>query len=419
MSNAPSALDVEIERFFAADPAMLADPYPMYSSLRAGEPVFECRDMLVVPGHADVKAILHHGGDQFGLDYVGTGSRAEAVRNRFSNEDKRVFDEFRDVQRLILSRLSGEPHRRMRAVVQRALTAGRIEQLRGKIEASVEELLAASITSEGTVDFADFAHELPLRVMMDLLDFPAEDAHLIVAWATSFGTYKGDYDPVALRATHDAIGAFSEYMGHIIDEHRKGTRESELVASMIDAHHDDRLTALELTIFATSLLIAGHETTAHLLAIGLIELLTARDQWELLHCEPEIAQRGIEEVLRHVSPAQWVGRVAGADATVGGIAIPENRTVFLLLGSANRDPAVFDDPDRLDLRRAAKRDHVAFGHGVHFCIGAALARIEGEIVFRALAERCPNLELAAEREAIGWGGTSQLRRPLSVPVAFG
>jgi cytochrome P450 len=187
---------------------------------------------------------------------------------------------------------------------------------------------------------------------------------------------------------------------------------------MVDAHTDERLTALELAVFCASLLIAGHETTSHLLTNGLLELMTARDQWQVLCDEPDLAGAAVEELLRYVAPVQWAGRVAEPGAEIGGVAIAAETTVFLLLASANRDENVFVRPDTLDLRRSAKKDHLSFGLGLHYCIGTPLARLEGEVVFRALAERFPKLELAVERESLEWSGSSQLRGPKSLPVVL-
>jgi cytochrome P450 len=418
VSSGDSRNDVDdlLVRFFASDPKVLADPYPMYRELRSGGPVHMTKTMAVVARHKDVMAIALDPG-RFAPDYVNRGSRMLDVRARLLPKDRVLFDEYISYEKYILTRISGEDHRRLRAVAQGAFTPRRVATLGEKVETYLAELLPDSPSTE-PYDYAKLAADLPLFVMMDLLDFPRSDAHMIRDWTRSIGNYKGEYNPTALREAHRAVAEFTEYIDHVLDQHRRGIRNSELIASMFDAHAADRLKSLELAILCASLLIAGHETTSHLIANGLLELLSVPEQWRLLCADPGLAASTVEELLRYVSPVQWTGRVAEAGAAVDSVEIPEGTTVFIFNASANRDESIFADADALDIRRPAKRDHLAFGIAQHYCLGAPLARLEGEIVFRTIASRFPNTELAVDRAELTWGGNSMLRGPKELPVVF-
>jgi cytochrome P450 len=368
------SLDGRIARYFAGDPSILVDPYPLYRELRAHGPVVESGDVALVARHADVKAVVLDP-ERFDSDYIVRGSRMESVRAQFSDAERVLFDEYLGYDRVVPVRMNGEDHRRIRNVVQRVFTPSRVGSLRPRVESYLDEFLAR-VTPGEPMDFLPFAAEVPLAVTMDLLDFPQEDADAIRDWTRRIMNYRGQHDPDALRAATGAVNEFTAYIERVIEEHRRGRRHSELVANMLEAHSEDRLTPLELAVACASLLIAGHETTSHLLANGLLELLTRRDQWEILCANPdELAPTAVEELLRHVSPVQWVGRVAGHGAEIDGVPVAEETTLFLLLGSANRDETVFADPDRLDIRRPAKKDHLSFGLGLHYCLGTPLAGV--------------------------------------------
>jgi cytochrome P450 len=412
----PGDLDDQLARYFASDPKILADPYPMYRALRAQGPLHQTTSMAVVSRHKDVKAVALDS-EHFPSDYISRGSRMQRVRAQFSADDRALFDEYIGYEAYVLTRTAGDNHHRLRGFAQGGFTPRRIATLDQRVQSYAAELLPKSPSTE-PLDFTKFATQLPLLVMMDLLDFPLADAELVRDWSARIGNYKGEFDPPRLRAAHSAVGEFTEYIDRVLDQHRQGTRTSELVAGMVDAHTADRLSSVELAVICASLLLAGHVTSSHLIGNGLLELLSAPEQWRLLCADPDLASSAVEELLRYVSPVQWTGRVAAPGATVDSVDIPEGTTVFMLNGSANRDETVFPDADRLDIRRPAKKDHLAFGIALHFCLGAPLARLEGETVFRTIATRFPGTRLAVDRTELTWGGNSAFRGPKELPIVL-
>jgi cytochrome P450 len=212
------------------------------------------------------------------------------------------------------------------------------------------------------------------------------------------------------------MGEFRTYLDETLDEHRRTHDRSGLLAALMDAE-GDQLTSEELAANFVMLLLAGHETTTNLIGIGLFELLRHPDQWQALRDAPERVPSAVEELLRFVTPVQWVVRVPADDFEHGGVAIPQGQLVFLLLAAANRDPTAFSDPERLDITRSDETRHLAFGLGPHFCLGTSLARLEGRIAFEALVSRFPAMELAADN--LRWRGNARLRGLESLPIALG
>jgi cytochrome P450 len=214
------------------------------------------------------------------------------------------------------------------------------------------------------------------------------------------------------------MSEFIRYTATIADRHRRDPNSvSELVAAMLDAEEEERLTADELAAMFVQLLFAGHETTTNLLAIGTVELLRNRDQWQLLCDDPSLVRNAVEELLRWVTPVQFVNRNAVTDFELGGVSFQKEQSVFLVLAAANRDPAVFSEPETLDVTRADAGEHLGFGFGFAFCLGTALARLEAEVAFRELTRRFPDAELATDE--LEWQGFSLLRSLKSVPLRLG
>jgi cytochrome P450 len=189
------------------------------------------------------------------------------------------------------------------------------------------------------------------------------------------------------------------------------------VTALMQAQEGDRLADQELTAMFVVLLFAGHETTTNLIGIGLVELLRHRDQWERLCADPSLAASATEELLRWVTPVQWLGRVVTEPFELEGVRLERGQSVFPILAAANRDPEAFADPNRLDITRPDARNHLALGFGPHFCIGNALARLEGTVAFGTLARRFPELELAEDE--LGWRGNAMLRGLTALPVRLG
>jgi cytochrome P450 len=216
---------------------------------------------------------------------------------------------------------------------------------------------------------------------------------------------------------HAAMAEFRHYVEDVVLPERRRRPGTDLVSALMQAHEGERLADQELTAMFVVLLFAGHETTTNLIGNGLVELMRHRDQWELLCADPSLAGNATEELLRWVTPVQWLGRVAMQPFDIDGVRVDAGQTVFPILAAANRDPAAFDEPERLDITRADAKNHLALGFGPHFCIGNALARLEGTIAFSTLAKRFPDIELA--EEDLSWRGNAMLRGLSALPMRPG
>jgi cytochrome P450 len=286
-------------------------------------------------------------------------------------------------------------HTRLRALVQKAFTPRMIEQLRPRIIAIVDELLNRIAQRGGQFDLIeDLAYPLPVVVIAELLGVPAEDRATFHDWSADLAA---SLDPLvsselAERAmrSRDALHA---YFRTIIAERRRAPRADLISALVAVEERGDNLSEPELVVMCTLLLIAGHETTVNLIGNGVLALLQHPDELARLRAAPELIGSAVEELLRFDAPVQLTGRVTTAALTIGGQAIGAGDWVLPLFGAANRDPAQFAEPERLDITRSPN-PHIGFGRGVHFCLGAPLARLEGQIAIGRLVQRCKNLALA-------------------------
>jgi cytochrome P450 len=285
-------------------------------------------------------------------------------------------------------------HARIRGLVSQSFNARYIEEQRAGIQVVVDDLID-KMAGAGTVDFVQaFALALPMTVICDMLGIPPEDRHDFRAWtAGAGGTLEPmpapDIQDAADRATEALAGYFSDLI-----EKRRGTPGDDLLTQLIAAESEEgRLSHEELISNAVLLLAAGFETTTNLLGNGLLALLRNPEQWRRLAEQPELAGNATEELLRYDSPVQMATpRVATSDIEIDGHMIPEGETVVAIVGAGNRDPQRFDQPDHLDVGRTDPSP-LSFGAGPHFCLGAALARLEGMVAFETLARRLPRLEL--------------------------
>jgi cytochrome P450 len=395
-----------------SDPRFLADPYPFYRLLRERAPVWRSPTGLwVLSRHADIAAVLKD--PRFGHDFEGKLSDPRA-RDELLEEP--VFRGLR------LSMLVRDPpdHTRLRGLVAKAFTARRLEAMRPKIAALVEALLDA-VEPRGRMDvIGDFARPLPVLVICDLLGIPEADRPRFLAGYRVSGRA---LDPTPMtRAELDEVNAIAvRNRGYFEDlfERRRDADGDDLISALLHVRdeHDGRLSHDELAANIGLLFGAGHETTTHLIGNGLLALQRHPDQWQRLVAEPALAGNAVEELLRFDSSVQLTSRKAFEDVTLDGTMVRRGESVMCLLGAANRDPEVYADPDRLDITRTGVRP-LSFGGGIHHCLGAQLARIEGEIVFRRLAERLPRLTLE-DVEHPTWKPTITLRGLTKLPARWG
>ncbi|MGH3565124.1 MAG: cytochrome P450 [Pseudonocardia sp.] len=373
------------------DPAFRADPYPHYRRLREAAPV-----AAIAPGtwvltrHADCTALLRD--SRFGhLD--SDTQPTNPMFGQISDARGRVYAP--DGTPVLSFLLQNPPdHTRLRRVVSGAFTTRMVARLEPRVEQIVDGLLDDAL-STGTVDLIPaLAYPLPVTVISELLGVPPEDHTRFAEWSNAIAR---GVDPAFLlprgvvEQVARARGEFQDYFRGLAALRRRRP-STDLLSALVSV---DELTEAELLVTCTLLLVAGHETTVNLIGNGTLALLRHPEALARFRADPSIAADVIEELLRYDSPVQLAGRTALTDAEIAGVSIARGDLILGLVGSANRDPVVFGDPDRLDLDRAAIR-HLSFGNGIHFCLGAPLARLEGRIALRRLIERAPGLRLVGE-----------------------
>lgn len=375
-------------------PDFIADPYPSYHRLRTERPV--CWDesfrSWLVSRYADVHALLRDG--RF------SSRQLDAMMGGLSAPEQADAAPLREIltNRILLT---DEPdHRRIRSLMQLAFTPRRVELMRPIILASVNELLDRALPAGRMELVAAFADPLPSHVIATMLGLPPEDHHQFKSWTDDIYGFLGISSvPLAERARKATDGArhLRKYLAELFAQIRQLPRDDLLSALVAAEEQGERLTETELFSNVVGLINASHETTTNLIANTTYTLLRTGD-WQRLVDDPSLAADAVEEGLRYESPIQMLARGATEEVRLGDVTIAAGDRVALLLGSANRDPAEFPDPDRFDLSRE-KVKHVAFGGGPHFCLGAALGRLEGQIALEALSRRVPKLRLATEKVA--------------------
>jgi pimeloyl-[acyl-carrier protein] synthase len=384
-----------------ADPGNLANPYPLYDMIRGMGRVLWVKeiDRWLITGHDPAITLLGHPG--------------VSVDRHKPGDDQSPLGFER--QPRVLPFLDPPDHTRLRALVQQAFTQRAVQQLRPQISKLVDELLTAA-RERGEMDLiADFAGPLPAIVLADLLGIPATDHALFRSWAT---TIIESIDPVSLRLVSEesapAHASLEEYLTGMIEERRKRPQQ-DLISGMIDAEESgDRLTPLELLDMCLMLTIVGVETTTSLIANGVSALLEHPDRLAQLRSDPDLIKTAVEELLRYDAPVQLAGRRAVEDIEVDGQTIRKGHTMGIVLGAANRDPAVFTEPNSLDLTRSPN-NHIAFGRGIHFCLGSPMARTEGAIAIAELVTRFPRLRSAGEAKR---RANVHVRGFMSMPLAL-
>jgi cytochrome P450 len=391
-------------------PEVHEDPYPLYQQLRAADPVHRSPlGFWVLTRHTDVLAVLRD--PRMSRDL----RRSERMRQlRLSPE----VDGLLSGEEAAPSMLFVDPpdHTRLRALVSKAFTPRAVERLRPRVEVIVAELLER-VAGAGAMDVAeDLAYPLPVTVICELFGVPEPDRDRFRAWSRALVHL---LDPLvaadSLERALQARLALHGYLRELIAE-RRAHPAGDLLTALIAAEDQGRqLSEGELVSMCVLLLVAGHETTVNLIANGTLALLRHPETLAGLRSGAPLPGSAVEELLRYDSPVQFTSRHAIADREIGGRRVRAGETVIAVLGAANRDPAQFPDPDRLDLARAPNR-HVAFGGGIHFCLGAPLARVEARIAIGALLARLPGLELGPEPPVRR--DTVTLRGLSSLPVTF-
>ncbi|QBD74852.1 cytochrome P450 [Ktedonosporobacter rubrisoli] len=307
-------------------------------------------------------------------------------------------------------------HTRLRALVNISFTSRLVEQWRERIQAIANTLLDA-VQDKGEMDLIeDFAFPLPITVITEMLGIPNEDHAKFRHWSNTFVEAAGD--PERMRETQDSMQEFRTYLSELIGRKREQQAE-DLLSKLIQAETEgDRLSENELVWMVWILLIAGHETTVNLISNGILTLLQHPDQLEKLKQDPSLVKTAIEELLRYNGPVMAAtSRWAREDVEIGGKLIRRGDEVLVVLSSANRDGETFEHADELDITRKENK-HLAFGKGIHYCLGAPLARMEGQIAINTLLQRMPNLRLNTAVENLVWRPGSLIMGLNKLPLAF-
>jgi cytochrome P450 len=395
-----------MKSFNPMEPEFLADPYPTYHRLRAEDPVHHSPlGFWVLTRYEDVVSVLRD--PRFIKEPL-----AALVAARFGAEVPRGVG---------LSMLDRDPpdHTRLRGLVSKAFTPRVVEGLRPRIQEIVDGLIARA-QAAGSMDvIEEFAYPIPVNVICEMMGVPVKDHERFKGWSLDIARGLDSIwlppDSEIPRRSAAARHAISDYFRELIAERRASARGDLLSALIAAEEAGDKLNEEELLATCILILIAGHETTVNLIGNGVLALLRHPAELGRLRVTPGLITSAVEELLRYDGPVQRTARVASDDVTIGGRTIRQGEMVMPFIGAADRDPAQFPEPDRLDLSRADNR-HIAFGWGIHFCLGAPLARVEGQIAIDTLVRRMPRLELVSD--TVEYRQSLTLRGLKALPVKF-
>jgi len=394
--------------FHQLDPQVLANPYPLYQRLRTEDPVHwdPFLHAWVVTRYADVVTVFQ----RFLADRTYTPEQLSALGMSALSPIAEVM-----VRQMLF--MDPPTHTRIRSLAAKAFTPRRVERLRTHIEEIVDDLLDA-VERKGEMDvIADLAYPLPAIVTAELLGVPPADRDQLKAWSEDFAEMLGNFqhNPERIARVLKSVEGMLAYFREAVSRDRVEPTEGLIHALRTAEIDGDRFTDDEVVANTIVTMVGGQETTTNLIGNGMLALLRHEDQLERLKADMSLIPSAVEELLRYESPSQHTARLAPDDVELGGKAIRKRQAVIAVMGAANRDPARFPDPDRLDIGRADNR-HVAFGWAGHFCFGAPLARIEGQVAFQKLLTRFGGVRLAPG--AITWRPNLGLRGLTELQVSL-
>jgi cytochrome P450 len=397
-------------------PEVLACPHAYNDRLRKEAPVYACphTGIVFVSDHETVCRIAK--------DHQTFSNRFGRAMRSEGEVDPRIVEAQRGGYPPVDTMLTQDPplHRRYRGMVNEAFTARRVATLEPYIDRLCNDLID-SFADAGHCEFVSaFAERVPMTVIADQLGVPLADYDLFKSWSDAFVAQLSrqatlDEEVAAVRL----IVEFQHYFAAKIEE-RRADRRDDIISDIVHARFENErpLDVPEMLSILQQLLVAGNETTTHCIAEGVLLLIEHPEQHALLKAQPELVPNFTEEVLRLASPTANMWRVATRDTSINGVPVAENGLVQLRFSSADRDERVFDEPHRLDVRRSNVRSHIAFGHGVHMCIGASLARGEMNTAFRVLLERLDDFALDCPRDALVYAPNVLLRGVSTLPIRF-
>lgn len=390
------------------EPEVLANPYPLYRKLRSEDPVHWDRFLhtWVVTRYPDVLNVLH----SFSADRTPSPEHLTAMGLSGMNAIAKVM-----VKQMLF--MDAPAHTRLRGLASVAFTPQKVRVLKGHIQQIADNLLDR-VQARGQMDMiADFAAPLPAIVTAEMLGVPTEDHSDLKRWSADFAEMLGNFQhnpdriPRVLESTNNLTNYFRDAIAKMRDHPREGLIHSFMTAEL----EGDRLSEEEIIANCVVTMVGGQETTTNLIGNGLLTLMRNPEQLARLRDDPALVPSAVEELLRYESPSQHTGRIAREDVEMGGKQIRKGQAVMAIMAAANRDPERFPQPDELILDRADNK-HLAFGWSSHFCFGAPLARMEGQIAFETILRRLPNLEVVPG--PLTWRTNSGLRGLTALPVRF-
>lgn len=391
-----------------------ADPYHFYAWMRAEAPVFQTmlpgkRPVWLIARYDDVNAALKD--ERFAKDKRNAMSPEEAAKL------PNVPAPFKAMESNMLD-LDAPDHTRLRGLIHKAFTPRMIEQMRERIQIVTDDLLNA-VERRGELDLIrDLALPLPVTVIADILGIPADDRSKFHRWSKSLISLSAASNNLALLWGVPSLYLFMRYIRRQI-QNRRDNPQDDLITALVQAEEaGDKMNEDELVGMVAILLIAGHETTVNLIGNGVLSLLQYPEQLDKLKQNPVLIKTAVEELLRYASPVETATeRYAREDIPIAGVTIPKGAMTLAAIASANRDEKQFPNPDVLDITRDPNK-HLAFGQGIHYCAGAPLARMEGQIAINTLLARMPNLRMKVPTENLRWRPAMALRGLESLPLKF-
>lgn len=393
-------------------PEVRANPYPLYARIRAEDPVHWDEPMVFwsISRYADVSSIYRDSRFSRAMGLAGAFERLPAGERE---RTRPLYDAWSKT----IAYTDPPYHTRLRSLANKAFTPRVVAQMRPHIQKLVDDMLD-SVQDEKEMDvMRDLAFILPATVIMEMLGLPLERRAEFKHWADEVFATIGvlRHDPEVMTRGLESLAHATSFLRLFHDELEKQPKGDLFTALALVVEEGDRLSREELYANIILLLAAGQETTTNLIGNGTLALLTHPDEMARLRNDPGLIERAVEEMLRYDNPAQVAYRVASQDLSIGDKVIRRGQIVNLLLGAANRDPAQFADPDRYDITRG-EIHQIGFGAGIHYCIGAPLARLEGQIALNTLVQRFPNLHLKSDQ--LEWQDHPTFRGLKSLPVAF-
>ncbi|GHO45680.1 cytochrome P450 family protein [Ktedonospora formicarum] len=418
MSNQTASSQQMLGVLSGSAPELVANPFPLFAQMRSMGAVIQLPFSLPGLGQRAWLVTRMQEAVQVLKDLASFTVDPRSIGD--TNSSHQTAADYVGAESMMLSQtmlsVDDPDHRRLRSLVSKAFTPRYIESLRPCVQ-EIADTLLDRVQDQGQIELVtDYAFPLPINVISEMLGVPRSDHDQIRVWSQALaqGQSVGGRDPGV--AAHQR--AFGEYTAQLVAQKRKQPGD-DLISQMIAIEEEgDRLSEAELFSMITLLIFAGHETTSNLIATGTLMLLDYPEQLEKLKADHSLIPAAVEELLRYNGPATIVApRFAKKDTELAGQQIQQGDVLLVLPASANRDESQFPDPEDLNIARALNR-HIAFGYGIHTCLGAPLARLEGDIAFTTLLRRMPNLRLAIPRESITWHFSLNSRSLAALPLAF-